>query len=54
MFCKFKKSDTDPRCWQDVFIILSIYSGVALHDMWDLSSLTRDRTRVPCNGSLES
>ena len=24
------------------------------HGMWDLSSLTRDRTRVPYSGSLDS
>ena len=27
---------------------------VALHSMWDLSSLTRDQTLVPCIGSAES
>ena len=25
-----------------------------LRGMWDLSSLTRDRTRAPCSGSTES
>ena len=26
----------------------------ALQDLWDISSLTRDQTHVPCIGSLES
>ena len=35
------------------FIILT-YLLVVLHDMWDLSSLTRDRTHTPCSGGAES
>ena len=25
-----------------------------VHSMWDLSSLTRNGTRAPCSGSMES
>ena len=25
-----------------------------LHSMWDLSSLTRDQTSIPCTGNAES
>ena len=34
------------------FIYL-FYLLVALQGMWDLSSLTRDLTHVPCVGSME-
>ena len=30
------------------------FFGATLHGMWDLSSLTRDRTLAPCSGSPES
>ena len=38
------------RPGKDLVFIL----GTMLHDMWDLSSLTRDQTYAPCSGSMES
>ena len=36
-----------------LFICLSVcLFSAALHSMWDLSSLTRDRTHTPCSGSI--
>ena len=31
----------------------SFFFIAALHGMWDLSSLTKDQTHVPCSGSTE-
>ena len=30
------------------------FFSAALHGVWDLSSPTRDQTRIPCIGSAES
>ena len=35
------------------FFFLSFFFFAALHGMWDLSSLTKDRTHAPCRGSTE-
>ena len=37
-----------------VFVALVAVFGATLDGMWDLSSLTRDRTHAPCSGSTES
>ena len=37
-----------PRDWRDFTFFLS------LHSIWNLNSLTRNRTCAPCNGSTES
>ena len=41
--------------WKDTYFYLKkIFFKATLLGMWDLSSLTRDRTRAPCGGSVES
>ena len=37
-----------------MFIFFFLVGGDVPHSMWDLSSLTRDRTCNPCIGSAES
>ena len=38
-----------------LFVLLSLSFFLATpHGMWDLSSPTRDGTRAPCSGSVES
>ena len=34
--------------------IFTFFFPAVPHSLWDLRSLTRDRTRVPCSGSVES
>ena len=36
------------------YIFFFFFFLAAPHGMWDLSSLTRDRTHAPCSGSAES
>ena len=33
-------------------ILIFFFFLATLHGMWDLSSLIRDRTRIPCSGSV--
>ena len=40
--------------WKSFYFSLSLFFLAALHGLWDLSSPTRDRTRAPCIGSVES
>ena len=37
-----------------IFCLLSSFPRDTMHSMQDLSSLTRDQTRAPCSGSVES
>ena len=39
----------------DLFLVIQHYLCflATLHGMWNLSSLTRDQTHAPCNGSME-
>ena len=37
-----------------LFYLFIYFGGAMLHSMWDLSSPTRDQTRAPCSGSMES
>ena len=45
---------SSPFFWLFSFFFLFFFFLVALHGMWDLSFLTRDQTRAPCIGSVES
>ena len=40
--------------WAQMFVRIFSFFLATLHGMWDLSSLTRDRTWAPCSRSVKS